>query len=168
MFMVTIEALGVKIFIYRYGWYKMKFIYKEDEIYFKSLLQDVNEEAFTSLFDCSSPLEKRKAFDKNKKAIFDRLNDIQSAVCLLGFKGVCDRTKGIEIDHIIPLSSNSLNKALRHMKAVEKGRKVKSESYGSNDMNNLILVCKPCNQHKKHRLLNKEVYQEIFRKKGLL
>lgn len=143
-------------------------MYKEDDIYFKSLLQDVNEETFTSLFDCSSPVEKRKNFNKNNKAIFDRLNDIQSDVCLLGFKGICDTTKGFDIDHIIPLSSNSLNKTLRHMKAVEKGKKVQSESYGSNHMNNLILVCKPCNQHKKHRLLNKEDYQEIFRNKGLL
>jgi 5-methylcytosine-specific restriction endonuclease McrA len=146
----------------------MKFIYIEDKIYFKSLLQDVNEETFTSLFDISSPVDKRKAFNKNKKAIFDRLNVIQKDVCLLGFKVICDTTKGFEIDHIIPLSSNILNKTLRHMKAVEKGKKVQSESYGSNHMNNLILACKACNQHKKHRLLSKENYQEIFRKKELL
>lgn len=146
----------------------MKFIYKEDEIYFKSLLKDINEETFTSLFDCSSPVEKTKAFNKNKKSVLESLKDIQEDVCLLGFKGICDTTQGFENDHIIPLSSNSLNKALRHMKAVEKGKKVQSESYGSNHMNNLILACKACNQHKKHRLLSKEDYQEIFRKKGLL
>lgn len=72
---------------------------------------------------------------------------------------------GITIDHIIPLSTNVLNKDLRRMKSEEKGKKVQSESYGSNHYDNLIIACKNCNNHKKHRLLTKDNMCELLTRK---
>ena len=146
----------------------MNFKFKEDEIFFKNLLDFLDEDFFTSLFDFSDPIDKRKAFNKIKKTIYEDLMLKQQAKCYLAFDGICDTSKGYQIDHIIPLSTNILNKYLRNITSVSSIKKVHTESYGSNHSKNLILTCKSCNQHKKHRILEKEDYQEIFRNKGLL
>jgi 5-methylcytosine-specific restriction endonuclease McrA len=57
-----------------------------------------------------------------------------------------------QLDHLIPLSSNELNKRLRALPRVGKA-KVARQSFGSNHADNLILACKRCNAFKKHRLL---------------
>ena len=46
----------------------------------------------------------------------------------------------------------------------EKGKKVLTQSFGSNHKNNLILACKNCNLHKKHRM-EKEVIQKVLKTK---
>jgi 5-methylcytosine-specific restriction endonuclease McrA len=131
-------------------------------------LDFLDEDVFTSLFDFSDPIDKRKAFNKIKKTIYEDLMLKQQGKCYLAFDSICDTSKGYQIDHIIPLSTNILNKHLRNIKSVLTNKKVQTESYGSNHNNNLILTCKACNQNKKHRILNHEVYQKIFRNKGLL
>ena len=146
----------------------MNFKYKEDEIFFKNLLDFLDEDVFTSLFDYSDPIDKRKGFNKIIKPIFEDLLLKQQGKCYLAFDSICDTSKGYQIDHIIPLSTNILNNHLRTITSVFSNKKVQTESYGSNHSNNLILTCKACNQHKKHRILEKEAYQEIFRKKVLL
>jgi 5-methylcytosine-specific restriction endonuclease McrA len=146
----------------------MNFKYKEDEIFFKNLLNFLDEDIFTSLFDFSDTIDKRKAFNKIKKTIYEDLMLKQQGKCYLAFDSICDTSKEYQIDHIIPLSTNILNKHLRNITSVSSNKKVQTESYGSNHSNNLILTCKACNQHKKHRILEKEDYQEIFRNKGLL
>jgi len=56
------------------------------------------------------------------------------------------------VDHYIPLSTNELNKKLRNLKA-EPGKKVKSQSFGSNDLDNFTLACSRCNGFKKHKII---------------
>jgi len=70
------------------------------------------------------------------------------------------------IDHIIPLSTNKLNKELRKVKPLP-GRKVLTQSFGSNHINNLILACSKCNGYKKHRLLTKDEINKIYNKKHI-
>lgn len=146
----------------------MKLKYKEDWDYFKINLDFVKDEIFNTLFDDTDSLEKRKQYNIIKKQVYKELMDDQKGDCYLNIDGICNISSGYQIDHIIPLTTNILNKKLRNMKSEDRSKKVPSESYGSNHINNLILTCKSCNQHKKHRLLNKKEYQDIFIRKGLL
>jgi 5-methylcytosine-specific restriction endonuclease McrA len=145
----------------------MNFKYKNDEMFFKKMLEFLNIDTFLTLFDFSEPIEKRKEFNKIKKKFYDQLMLKQQGECYLAFNSICDVSKGYQIDHIIPLSTNILNKNLRNLKSTDKNKKVQSESYGSNHINNLILTCKSCNQNKKHKLLNQEDYIKIFKKKDI-
>jgi 5-methylcytosine-specific restriction endonuclease McrA len=146
----------------------MNFKYKNDEMFFKKMLEFLNIDTFLTLFDFSEPIEKRKEFNKIKKKFYDQLMLKQQGECYLAFNSICDVSKGYQIDHIIPLSTNILNKNLRNLKSTDKNKKVQSESYGSNHINNLMLTCKSCNQKKKHTLLAVEKYHEIFVMKGLI
>ncbi|MBK6989183.1 MAG: hypothetical protein IPH33_13745 [Bacteroidetes bacterium] len=65
---------------------------------------------------------------------------------------MCDISSGIVIDHLIPLSTNQLNKSLRKLAPV-KGKKVATQSFGSNHIDNLVIACASCNNHKKHRII---------------
>lgn len=76
----------------------------------------------------------------------------------------CDLDSGIVIDHLIPLSTNKLNKELRNLKP-DKFKKVISQSFGSNHMDNLIIACNNCNNHKKHRILDRNKLLEILTEK---
>lgn len=76
-------------------------------------------------------------------------------------EGDCDIRSGVEVDHLIPLSSNKLNKELPKLPPL-KGRKVSSQSLGSNNFLNLILACKQCNSRKKHRLLEGDEIRRIL------
>lgn len=75
----------------------------------------------------------------------------QKSKCYLDMDGLYNISSGYQIDHIIPVTTNILNKKLRNMKSKDISKKVQSESYGSNHLNNLILMFQACNQHKKHR-----------------
>jgi 5-methylcytosine-specific restriction endonuclease McrA len=145
----------------------MNFKYNNDEMFFKKMLEFLNIDTFLTLFDFSEPIEKRKEFNKIKKKFYDQLMLKQQGECYLAFNSICDVSKGYQIDHIIPLSTNILNKNLRNLKSTDKNKKVQSESYGSNHINNLMLTCKSCNQNKKHKLLNQEDYIKIFKKKDI-
>lgn len=79
---------------------------------------------------------------------------------------LCDIERGINVDHLIPLSSNKLNKELRQLKAL-KGKKVLTQSFGSNNLSNLVLACKKCNSYKKHRFLSKAELKRILDLKNL-
>lgn len=70
---------------------------------------------------------------------------------MLQFPDFCEGNETLEVDHLIPLSSNVLNKTLRHLKAA-KGKKVQTQSFGSNHPDNLILACTRCNAFKKNRM----------------
>jgi len=78
---------------------------------------------------------------------------------------MCDINSGINVDHLIPLATNKLNKELRNLKA-EPGRKVKSQSFGSNHIDNLIIACADCNNYKKHRIIERAKIQSILRAKA--
>jgi len=83
-------------------------------------------------------------------------------VCQLKIHGDCSKIEKFEIDHIIPLSSNELNKKLRGMTrfSIEK---VERQSFGSNNMKNMTLVCRRCNAFKKHKFFDKELYERLLK-----
>lgn len=144
----------------------MKFQHPEDKEYFSSLLcfDNKNIEEFECLFDFRDPKIKRKEFNKMRNAILKAFLKKKGMVCELNFKKICDIKSGLNIDHLIPLSSNKLNKEIRRMKA-KFGRKVISQIFGSNHKKNLLLTCKRCNAHKKHRLLAYPKIQAILQKR---
>ena len=88
-------------------------------------------------------------------------------VCQLHLVEECSLDHGLAVDHVIPLSSNKLNKELRKVPA-QRGKKVPSQSFGSNDWSNLVSACGRCNGHKKHRLLEPAQIRQILSRKGAL
>lgn len=132
----------------------MKFEHDEDAQFFAGLLSNgkVDElyRNFFYLFDFCSVGIKRKEFRKQYKNLYAILNDRDKGTCQLSLPG-CLIDKELQIDHKIPLSSNVLNKKLRQTKALQH-KKVKTQSIGSNDIQNLILACRMCNGNKKHRI----------------
>ena len=143
---------------------KIKFEYPEDEKYFKDLLcsEGDNLEKYESLFDFSPPKDKRFKFNVIRSKVLDKLINKYGKICMINYPNKCDLRNGFEVDHLIPLSSNKLNKEIRRLLVV-KGKKVSTQSFGSNHENNLILSCNTCNSHKKHRFLEKEHLQRILK-----
>lgn len=140
--------------------------YKTDEIFFKALLCNENEsiDKYSALFDFRDPDIKRKEFNSNRMQILKKLINERGKKCELSYEGICDLNSDIQIDHMIPLSSNILNKKIRKLKP-EKGKKIKTQSFGSNDERNLLITCSKCNGHKKHRFLDKEKMKIIIQKR---
>lgn len=129
---------------------KLDFEYSEDYDFFdKHLHGGVKENS--QLFDFRDPKEKRKEFAKLRKKLLPEILKRDNNQCQLHFEGICDEESGWQVDHVIPLSTNVLNKKLR-MKKAELGKKVVTETYGSNHIDNLVLACKKCNGHKKHNI----------------
>lgn len=147
-----------------------QFEHAEDQIYFEELFLKEGKvstiEDFMHLFDFRAYHVKRNEFRRVKKERFQVLQDQYGLVCMLRM-GCCEPSSGYLLDHVIPIYTNGLNKRLRRLKP-EPGKKVKSQSLGSNHMDNLVISCNSCNNHKKHLLLDKEKLREIFRRKGLL
>lgn len=133
------------------------FEYEKDKIFFKDLLGEYYNEKF---FEFSDPTVKRKQFNLIRNKILNTLLAKYGKRCFLSYD-CCDLSSGLNIDHIIPLSTNKLNKELRQLKST-KGKKVPSQSFGSNNEINLILTCRNCNFRKKHRLLEKEELKNIL------
>jgi len=135
----------------------MNFEYKEDEIYFARLICQSGEtiEKYENLFDFRPLKVKRKEFNIIRNNIYNGLVKKYGKVCFLAYNGICDTESGFAIDHVIPLSTNKLNKEIRNFKS-EKGKKVKTQSFGSNHPDNLILACNKCNSFKKHKILDKD------------
>ncbi len=146
----------------------LKFMFPEDQKFFQELLCNEGEEfsRYEPLFDFRSPDIKRREFKKIVKRARLELEKFYGRVCQLRCSDMCDIESGINIDHVIPLSSNKLNKELRQIKAL-KGKKVLTQSFGSNHISNLILACKKCNSYKKHRFLSKPELKRIFALKNL-
>lgn len=76
-------------------------------------------------------------------------------ICELKVHADCTN-KAEQVDHIISLSSNELNKKLRKIKG-ENGKKTPTQSFGSNNYVNFALACKRCNAFKKNAIPSKEV-----------
>ena len=138
---------------------ELQFNYIEDQSWFEVLLKDIQRSHL--LFDFRNPNVKRNEYKQIRNKIVAEKIKEHGIICQLHYQGVCDVSSGITLDHVIPLSSNVLNKALRGMKA-NQGKKVLAESYGSNHPHNLILACKACNAHKKHRMLSREEIIKLF------
>lgn len=135
----------------------MKFEYPEDEQLFASILCDGDKkklkDQFMFQFDFNDPATKRNAFDKLKGIMMTEVLKSKEKRCELKLVSDCNDEK-LVLDHMIPLSSNELNKHLRKMSAPS-GKKVPSQSFGSNHPSNLILACEACNNFKKHRFIRK-------------
>jgi len=133
-----------------------QFEYPEDREFFAHLLADGDAERLDSelsvLFDFRHPAIKRWEFDKTRRKILADLMRRYEGKCQLRIVSECGTSGKYEPDHVIPLSSNELNKRLRGMKRTSI-LKVEAQSLGSNHPRNLTLACRECNQHKKHRLI---------------
>ncbi len=141
----------------------MNFTYKEDEKYFTDLLceeDDVKIDKYKNLFDFSDPNLKRKEFNKIRSRVIKLLIKAYGQKCMLNIIPKCRIDKNLVIDHFIPLSSNKLNKTLRKLKP-KKGKKVATQSFGSNHLDNLILACDKCNNFKKHKIPSRDLWMKI-------
>lgn len=147
-----------------------QFEHPEDQIYFEELFLKEGKvgtiEDFMHLFDFREYSVKRNEFRRVRKERFQVLQNQYGLVCMLQME-CCEPRSGYVLDHVIPIYTNELNKRIRRLKP-EPGKKVKSQSFGSNHVDNLVLACNSCNNHKKHLLLDKEKLSEIFRLKGIL
>jgi 5-methylcytosine-specific restriction endonuclease McrA len=141
----------------------MEFEFKEDAEYFEKLLCNESQtmQDFIHLFDFRSVDEKRREFNKVKYKLKAELISKSGEECILKFN-MCDMSSGIVIDHLIPLSTNQLNKSLRKLSAA-KGKKVATQSFGSNHIDNLVIACVNCNNYKKHRILERRKFLVIFK-----
>lgn len=136
----------------------MLFEHIEDKTFFADLLCDgdksILEDKYSSLFDFRNPLLKREEFNIKKKQWMQRIVEKRGEKCQLQLVPDCNDVQ-LVLDHMIPLSSNELNKHLRNLKATA-GKKVLSQSFGSNSLNNFVLACKACNNFKKHRFVKRD------------
>ena len=137
------------------------FDHAEDRAFFEELLEEVGGLAdWQHLFDLRDPELKRREFNRSRYRIHEALLSTDGERCQLRCHGDCSGAPD-EVDHLVPLKMNVLNKSLRAMRG-HAGRKVPPLSYGSNDLANLVLACKRCNAFKKHRLPTKEVVERIL------
>jgi hypothetical protein len=143
----------------------MSFEHQEDRQFFANLLAegDMNQldVAYSDLFDFRHPAIKRFEFNKTRKKVLAELIEKHKGECQLRIHPECTNTGTFEPDHIIPLSSNTLNKELRKMIGTA-GVKVEPQSFGSNHPRNLTLACRKCNGFKKHRILSGEVLKRLI------
>jgi 5-methylcytosine-specific restriction endonuclease McrA len=144
----------------------MKFEYAEDRRFFRKLLckRGRGLSAFANLFDFRPPHTKRAEFNRKMRTLRADLIARYGKVCQLRLLDDCGLQHGLAVDHLIPLSSNKLNKELRQL-AAKPGRKVATQSFGSNDPANLVLACGRCNGYKKHRFLEPSKVREILSRK---
>jgi len=131
------------------------FEHPEDRIFFSDLLCEEGEslEKYAPLFDFRDVTKKRGEFQAARPSLLENLRAKHGSRCMLHYSKACTGGRGaLTIDHLIPLSSNKLNKELRRDVPLPR-RKVPTQSIGSNHMANLVLACATCNGAKKHRLL---------------
>ncbi|MFA5024706.1 MAG: hypothetical protein WC523_07210 [Patescibacteria group bacterium] len=132
------------------------FQYEADYNYFLKKLAKGNKtifkKKFLRLFDFRDPKLKRKEFNFIRNKIYKTLVSKYGEKCQLRLHDDCSKEMVFAVDHYIPLLSNELNKKIRKLKA-EKGKKILSQSFGSNDISNLRIACKRCNDFKKHRII---------------
>jgi 5-methylcytosine-specific restriction endonuclease McrA len=146
------------------------FKYPEYDQFFRDLLCEEGEDLSTYelLFDLREPpsIKRRELTARKYKQAWQELEERYGRVCQLRFVDSCEINNPVCIDHVIPLISNELNKKLRKSKPLAAGKKIQSESFGSNDISNLVLACGRCNSNKKHRFLPREAMRRILRTKG--
>lgn len=146
----------------------MNFEFPEDEKFFADLLckgRTSGLKGFAQLFDFRSPDEKRREFNKLRRKLLSELAAAYGGECMLKLS-VCIGNRKLEVDHLIPLSSNELNKKIRRMLRSGKN-KVVTQSFGSNHPDNLILACQKCNARKKHLFLQPEIFWRILKEKSV-
>lgn len=135
---------------------KIAFEYPEDEEFFASLLTGGDIERlnakFYDCFDFRHPAIKRWEFNKTRKKVLKDLIAKYQGKCQLCIHSECSIDRKYEPDHIIPLSTNELNKKIRHIDRTSV-EKVPAQSFGSNHIKNLTLTCKRCNAFKKHKII---------------
>lgn len=135
---------------------QIDFEYPEDRDFFISFLADGDEKKFENefkeYFDFRDPKIKRIEFNLLRPKLFQELVDRDGLKCQLRIHPDCNKTAVFQVDHVVPLSTNELNKKIRHVKRTA-WRKVPAQSFGSNNIKNLIIACKRCNAFKKHRLI---------------
>ena len=140
----------------------MNFEHKEDKIFFQHLFKEYGGLVKNhDLFDSSDPFLKRQAFNKIRNKVFRKLLDKFGDICMLNYHPNCTNSAD-QVDHLIPLSSNILNKTIRALKA-EKGKKVTAQSLGSNNYRNLLLSCSRCNAAKKHHIPDNKLLNKVMR-----
>jgi len=92
----------------------INFEYPEDQEYFTNLLANRDTEKlesdFSELFDFENPAIKREKFNKISKKVLKKLLDKYGNECQLKIHEDCSKVNKFEPDHIVPLSSNELNK----------------------------------------------------------
>ena len=132
----------------------MQFDHPEDRALFCCLLAEGSEyrfeREFAHLFDFRPPAVKKQEFRGIRDRMLSQLVARYEAVCQLQLHPDCSREKIWQLDHLVPLSTNELNKRLRALPRIGNA-KVASQSFGSNHADNLILTCKRCNAFKKSR-----------------
>jgi 5-methylcytosine-specific restriction endonuclease McrA len=145
----------------------MNFEYPEDRLFFRRLLCGRRKtlSSYRRLFDARPPRTKRAEFNRMMPKLRAELIKRHGQMSQLQLVEDCGLKHGLAIDHLIPLSSNKLNKELRRL-AAKPGRKVASQSFGSNDLSNLVLACGRCNGYKKHRFLEPAQFRQILSRKG--
>lgn len=132
-----------------------------DREYFDNMLLSLGGVAANrELFDFRDPELKRSEFNRIRDNVFASLISRYSSTCQLCCHADCTGIAS-QVDHLIPLSSNSLNKEIRGLRG-GKGKKAPAQSFGSNDYGNLVLACARCNAFKKHRLPSAELIQHVF------
>lgn len=153
------------VFNFLYRFESMQFEFKEDRGYFERLLCKEGEELerYETLFDFRLAIVKRKEFNSKRKSLVEKLLSLHGRDCMLKYE-CCDLSSGLTVDHLIPLSTNKLNKELRKFKP-ESDKKVTSQSFGSNHIDNLVIACAKCNSHKNHKILEAELFTRIFKVK---
>jgi hypothetical protein len=144
----------------------INFEYLEDREYFANLLanKDIEklESDFSELFDFENPAIKREKFNKISKKVLKELLDKYGNECQLKIHEDCSKVNKFEPDHIVPLSSNELNKKIRGM-VMFSSEKVKRQSFGSNNIKNFTLACKRCNAFKKNKFFEKDLYERLLK-----
>jgi hypothetical protein len=115
-------------------------------------------EIYADLFDFGSVRAKRSAFARIRTARLNELVDRFGSICMLQFAPDCNVASGLCLDHLIPLSSNKLNKELLGTTTFRDAdgnfRKAPTESFGSNAPRNLVLACTNCNSFKQSKFLD--------------
>lgn len=97
------------------------FEFKEVQEYFENLLCSGSQtiEHFRHLFDFRPVNEKREDFNKDRKKLKGELISKYGEQCMLNLS-TCNMKSGTAIDHLIPLSTNQLNKSFRKLKPLQK------------------------------------------------
>lgn len=122
----------------------------KEEAFFDSLNLSLSD----NNFDSRDLAVKRKEFNSSRNKLLKQLLEARGEKCQLRLFEECEGK--LVPDHMIPLSSNILNKYIYKLKA-EKGKKIATQSFGSNHPENLLVACERCNNHKKHRFIRRNV-----------
>lgn len=144
------------------------FTYEQDRAYFEQLLCEPDEtiEDYADLFDLDrSPNAKRFEFARLSGRRLQELRELLGDVCQLTYAPGCDPRSGLVVDHLIPLSSNKLNKESRHIPTSRQDGKLReapTQSFGSNQPRNLVLACTSCNSLKQNRFLERQKLRSVL------